>query len=99
LLPSIFWLLTCLLLDLWFVSSNPVEVNAFLRAIKIRCTTSPGGKVKPSVLCRKIFRHIKEPCEVWRRYFVGKIHGHFSPSFSCIATRCVCCILPDCSDE
>jgi hypothetical protein len=48
---------------------------------KIRSTTSFGGEVKPSATCRKILRHVKDPCGVWKRYFVGKIHVHFSPSF------------------
>jgi hypothetical protein len=37
----------------------------FLRAIKIRSTTSFGGEVKPSIPCRKILRHVKGPCCCW----------------------------------
>jgi hypothetical protein len=39
------------------------------------------GEVKPSSLCRKILRHVKDPCGVWQKYFAGKINGCFSPSF------------------
>jgi hypothetical protein len=41
--------------------SYPVEDDGFLRAIKIRSTTSVGGEVKPSAACRKISRYVKEP--------------------------------------
>jgi hypothetical protein len=27
-------------------------------------------------------RHVKEPYKYEEKYFLGKIHGHFSPSFS-----------------
>jgi hypothetical protein len=30
-----------------------------------------------------MLRNIKEPYKYEKRYFVGKIHYHFSPSFSC----------------
>jgi hypothetical protein len=33
----------------------------FLRAIKIRSTTSFRGEVKPAVPCRKFLRHVKNP--------------------------------------
>jgi hypothetical protein len=36
----------------------------FLRAIKIRSTPTIGEEVKPSALCRKILRHIKDPFKV-----------------------------------
>jgi hypothetical protein len=36
----------------------------FLRAIKIRSTTSFGEEVKPSAPCRKILRHVKNPFKV-----------------------------------
>jgi hypothetical protein len=51
--------------------------------------TSFGGEVKPLVPCCEILQNVKEPCQVWKRYFVGRICGHFSPSFSCFATRCL----------
>jgi hypothetical protein len=41
--------------------SNPAESDGFLRAIKIRSTTSFGGKVKQSVPCHTILRHVKDP--------------------------------------
>jgi hypothetical protein len=44
-------------------------------------------ETKPSVPCREILRHVRVPYGVCKRYFVGKIHGHFSPSFSFIAIR------------
>jgi hypothetical protein len=59
---------------------------SILREIKIRSMTSFGQEVNPSVPCRKILRHFKE-LRVWQRYYVGKIKGHLSPSFSCFATR------------
>jgi hypothetical protein len=46
-----------------FAGSNPAEDNGFLRVIKIRSTTSFVGELKLSVPCRKILRHVKEPCE------------------------------------
>jgi hypothetical protein len=48
-------------LDPRFRDSNPAEDDGFLRAITIRSITSLGGEVKPSVPCRKILRHVKEP--------------------------------------
>jgi hypothetical protein len=45
------------------VGSNPAEDDGFLRAIKIRGTTSFGGDVKSLVPCRKISRHVKESYE------------------------------------
>jgi hypothetical protein len=66
-----------------------------LRAIKIRNTTSFGGEVKPSVPCRENLRNAKETYNHEDGYFVGKIHCHFSPSFSRFATRYVCWLLPE----
>jgi hypothetical protein len=43
------------------VGLNPAEDETFLRAIKMRGTTSFGGEVKPSAPCHKISRHVKEP--------------------------------------
>jgi hypothetical protein len=54
---------------------------------KIRGKTSFGGEVKLPVPCRKILRHVKEPNEYVKRYFVCKIHGHFYLRLSCSATR------------
>jgi hypothetical protein len=48
-----------------------------LRAIKI---TSFGEEVKPSTPCRNILRHVKDLYSM-KEILVGKIHGHFSPSF------------------
>jgi hypothetical protein len=44
-----------------FEGSDPAEDFGFLSAIKIRRPTSFEGEVKPSVPCRQIFRHVKEP--------------------------------------
>jgi len=32
-----------------------------------------------------------------KEILVGKIHGYFSSSFSCFATRCLCWLLSECS--
>jgi hypothetical protein len=44
---------------------NPGRGDGFLKAIKIRSTTSFGWQVKPEVSCRKLFRHVKDSL----RYF------------------------------
>jgi hypothetical protein len=41
--------------------------DGFLRAIKIRSTSSFGWEVKPEVKCRKILRHVKDPL-TYQRY-------------------------------
>jgi hypothetical protein len=51
----------------------PAEGDGFLRAIKIRSSPSFGGEVKPSVPCRKILRHVREP---FKETSVWHIH-HF----------------------
>jgi hypothetical protein len=51
----------CLPLDPTFAGSKPAEDDGLLSTIKIRSTTSFGGEVKPSVLCPKILRLVKEP--------------------------------------
>jgi hypothetical protein len=38
--------------------------------------------------CLKILWHAKDPYSI-KEIFLGKIHRHFSPSFSCFATRCL----------
>jgi hypothetical protein len=76
-------------LDPRFTSSNPTEYDEFLRRIKIRSTTSFGGEVKRAVPC-KILWLVKEPKKYEEIYFVGKIYGHFTPSFSYFAIGCVC---------
>jgi hypothetical protein len=38
---------------------KPGQCDGFLKAIKIRSTPSFGKDVKPSALCRKILRQIK----------------------------------------
>jgi hypothetical protein len=39
---------------------KPGLPDEFLRAIKIRSTSSFGGEVKPEASCHKILQHIKE---------------------------------------
>jgi hypothetical protein len=60
-----------------FSDSNPAEDDGLLRAIKISSTTSFGGVVKLSAP-RHFYGTLKNP----RSIPVGKIHGHFLPSFS-----------------
>jgi hypothetical protein len=45
--------------------------------MKVRSTTSIREEVNPSASRRKILRHVKNPCEVWQRYFSGKMQGFF----------------------
>jgi hypothetical protein len=40
--------------------------DGFLRAIKIRSTSSFGWEVKPEVQRRKILRHVKDPLRFFR---------------------------------
>jgi hypothetical protein len=67
-----------LAIELKFRVFIPGRGRKNLRELKIRSTTTFGGEVKLSVPCRNILRHVKEPCGVWKRYFVGEIHSHFS---------------------
>jgi hypothetical protein len=50
-------------LDPRFPDSNPAEDDGFLRAIKIRSTTSFGREIKPSATRYNILRHVKTPAE------------------------------------
>jgi hypothetical protein len=43
---------------------NPGRGDGFLRAIKIRSTSSFGGEVKPEAPFRKILRNVKKPFQV-----------------------------------
>jgi hypothetical protein len=79
------------------VQTQPRTMD-FLMAIKIRRMTSFGVEVKPSVPYRKVLQHVKCTLQVWKRDFVDKIDGHFSPSFSCFAARCPWRLLPESSD-
>jgi hypothetical protein len=74
---------------------KPGQWQWILMAITIHSTPSFRGEVKLLVPCHKILGHIKEPYKYEKRYFVGKIHSNFSPRISCIATRCLCWLLPD----
>jgi hypothetical protein len=42
------------------MGANPAEDDGFIRAVKIRSSTSFGGEVKPSVPCREVLRRVKE---------------------------------------
>jgi hypothetical protein len=69
---------------------KPDEVDGFFRAIKIRSTTSFGGEVKPSVTCRKIFRHVKKKLTgMEQRVRTQSLSVISSPRFSCFAIRCL----------
>jgi hypothetical protein len=65
------------------------------RAIKISSMTSFGEEVKPASLCHNISRH--EDRYSVKQIHVGKIYEHFMSNFSCFATRCLCCLLPEIS--
>jgi hypothetical protein len=92
---SVVQCLSFLPLDPKLAGSNPVKDDGFLRTIKIRSTTSFGGEVKPTAPRRKILRHVKELCGVWKIYFVGNIRRHFSPSFSRFTTSCLYWYFPE----
>jgi hypothetical protein len=70
-------------LDPRFAGSNPAE-DEFLRAIKIRITTSFGGHVKPAIL-----RHVKNPYSM-KEILVGKISSTFIANFLLLCSRYVC---------
>jgi hypothetical protein len=55
-----------------FTVSNLAKDDGFLRAIKIRSTTSFKGEVKPSVPCHKILQHVEDHCINEIGYFIGK---------------------------
>jgi hypothetical protein len=55
----------------------------------LRRGSKAGSPIFP---CREILRHAKDPCSM-KEMLVGKIHRHFSLTFSCFATRCVCWLL------
>jgi hypothetical protein len=65
--------------------SNPTENNEFLRAIKIRSTTSVVGEVKTSAPCRKILRHVKNSL----RYYRDTDRQHWASISPRFATRCL----------
>jgi hypothetical protein len=73
----VLWL-SCLPLDPRFAGSNTAEDDGFLRAIKIRSTTSWGGGVKPSAPRRKILQHVKDSAEYDRDTSPAKLTD-FSP--------------------
>ena len=60
-----------------FTGSNPTEAVGFFRAKKILSTPSFGGKVKPSVPCRRFTVCKRSLNATWSRAFSGKIHRSF----------------------
>jgi hypothetical protein len=64
--PHVTFGLLCLSLDPRFAGSNPTEDDGFIRVIKIRSTTSFGGKVKPSVHGIRFYGMLKTRT-VWKR--------------------------------
>jgi hypothetical protein len=76
---------------------NPGRDDGFLRAIKIRSTTSFGGEVKPSVPCRKILRHVKHPCSMKEILRKQNSRAFIAVSLSCFATKRLYWLLPESS--
>jgi hypothetical protein len=60
-------------LDPRSVGSNPAKGNGDKKSI----ARLPSEGKYLSVPCLKILPHVKEPYRYEKRYFVGKIHGHF----------------------
>lgn len=54
----------CLPLDQKFAALDLAEDDEFLKAIKFLSTHSFRGEIKPLATCRKIFRHVEDPCGV-----------------------------------
>jgi hypothetical protein len=79
-----------------FKGSNPADDDGFLRLIKVCNTPFFRGEVKQFVSC-EILQHVKETYKYEKRYFEGKIHGHFLPSFSRFSVRCLYWLLPESS--
>jgi hypothetical protein len=69
---------------------KPGRGDGFLIERKIRSTSSLIWDVKPEAPCRKILRHVKDPCVAWLRCYVSKIQGHFS-SLPWETARCLWC--------
>jgi hypothetical protein len=53
--------------------SRRADEPMMMMMMKIRCTTSFGGEVKPSAPYRKILRHAKDPISM-KVILVGKFH-------------------------
>jgi hypothetical protein len=66
---------------------EPGQGDGFIRAIKIRSTTSFGWEVKAEVPCRKILRHVKH---LLKSHGDGYINSHFLRPFSYSLQRCLC---------
>jgi hypothetical protein len=57
---------------------KPDRGDGFLRAIKIRSTSSFGWKMKPEVPCRKILQHVKHHMQVWTEILCKGKFSHLS---------------------
>jgi hypothetical protein len=57
---------------------KPGRGRWILEAIQIRSTTSFGGEIKLSAICRKILRHVKNPCESMTRDTSSAIFNYIS---------------------
>jgi hypothetical protein len=79
-----------MLLDSRLAGSNPSENDVLLRAIKIRSTPSFGGEVKPSALCTKILRHVKDRLRHDRDTDRQNSATTSRPVSLRFATRCLC---------
>jgi hypothetical protein len=77
---------------------TPGRIRWIFNNVKIRSTNSFWGEIKPSFPCRNTLRHVKDPYRYENKYFVRKIHGHFSPNVSSFATRRLSRSLPEISD-
>jgi hypothetical protein len=80
-------MVVCLPLDPRFVSSDSVEGDEFLRAIKFHSTPSFEGEVKMLAPCCKILWHVKDTFEVRTKILLkAKFIISFAVSF-CFATK------------
>jgi hypothetical protein len=68
-------------------------MDKFVRALRIRSTTSAGGEVKSSAQCRKIFGMLKIPAQYDRDTTSAKFNDISRQVSPCFATRRVCCLL------
>jgi hypothetical protein len=59
-----------------------LRVQGLLKAIRTGIIMSFKGELKPVAPCCRILWGVKDPYSK-KEIIVGKIHGHFSPSFSC----------------
>jgi hypothetical protein len=72
----------CLPLDPRVAGFKPGREHEFLRAIKIRRTSSCGWEVKPEVPCRKILRNVKDPLTCQKILNTQNSHSFVYSSYS-----------------